>query len=148
MGKTLIVFGSTTGNTEATAEEIERTLQKKGHDTTLLNVVDATTGELEKDYDLYLFGCSTWGEDEIELQDDFTDFYDAMDDVSMAGRKAAVFGCGDSSYTHFCGAVDAIEERIKKIGGNLITEGLKIDGEPDDATDEIKEWAETVSENM
>ena len=60
----------------------------------------------------------------------------------------AVFGCGDSSYEYFCGAVDAIQEKVEEIGGVLIADALKIDGDPMDAKDEIIEWAATVARKM
>jgi flavodoxin len=68
-----------------------------------------------------------------------------MDKADLSGRKAAVFGCGDSSYTYFCGAVDAIEDKVKELGGELISDGLKIDGDPDDSIEEIKSWAEKIA---
>jgi len=144
MARALIIFGSTTGNTENTAERIGGILSAKGLEVTVENVSDVTLGN-EADYDLVLYGCSTWGEDEIELQDDFIDYYEAMDKAALSGKKVGVFGCGDSAYTYFCGAVDAIEEKVRQIGGKLVAEGLKIDGEPDDYEAEIDAWAEQVA---
>ncbi|VFQ44520.1 flavodoxin [Desulfoluna butyratoxydans] len=144
MARALIIFGSTTGNTENTAERIGGILSAKGLEVTVENVSDVTLGN-ESDYDLVLYGCSTWGEDEIELQDDFIDYYEAMDKAALSGKKVGVFGCGDSAYTYFCGAVDAIEEKVRQIGGKLVAEGLKIDGEPDDYEAEIDAWAEQVA---
>ena len=143
MTTALIIYGSTTGNTEFTAEEIETTLKDSNLEITLKNVTDAGVEELEKKFDLYLLGASTWGEDEIELQEDFIDFFDDMKNAPpFDGKRFAVFGCGDSTYDYFCGAVDAIEERITAKGGTLVVEGLKIDGDPE--TDEIREWTESI----
>jgi len=144
MARALIIFGSTTGNTESTAERIGGILNAKGLEVTVQNVSDVNPGD-EADYDLVLYGCSTWGDDEVELQDDFIDYYESMDKAPLGGKKVGVFGCGDSSYTWFCGAVDAIEEKVRKIGGTLVAEGLKIDGEPDDFEDEIDAWATSVA---
>lgn len=143
MDKILIVYGSTTGNTETTAEIIEKTLSSKGFDVTSKDV-SFISPEETSGYDILLLGSSTWGDDEIELQDDFLPFYDDMKKADLSGRKVAVFGCGDSSYTFFCGAVDAIEDKVRDLGGNLIADGLKIDGDPDDSMDEIKSWAEEI----
>ncbi|MGE4519140.1 MAG: flavodoxin [Desulfobacteraceae bacterium] len=143
MDKILIVYGSTTGNTETTAEIIEKTLSSKGFDVTSKDV-SFISPEETSGYDILLLGSSTWGDDEIELQDDFLPFYDDMKKADLSGRKVAVFGCGDSSYTYFCGAVDAIEDKVRDLGGNLIADGLKIDGDPDDSMDEIKSWAEEI----
>lgn len=148
MSKTLIVFGSTTGNTESMAEVINDVLEEKGWDTVLKNVDKTSVEELSWDYDLVLLGSSTWGDEEIEIQDDFAEFYASMDEISLVGKKVAVFGCGDSSYEHFCGAVDVIGEKVEALGGKLVAESLKIDGDPDDADDDIKVWAATVAEQV
>ncbi len=148
MAKALIVFGSTTGNTEATAEQISEVLSGKGLDVTLKNVTNAKVDELGGDYDITLLGASTWGEDEIEFQEDFEPFYEDMDQASLKDKKVAVFGCGDSSYEYFCGAVDQLEAKVAELGGNLVNEPLRIDGDPGDASDDINEWAEAVATSV
>ena len=137
MAKTLIIYGSTTGNTEHTARLIGERLGKIGLGVTVEDVSSVQAGILTDDADLVLLGCSTWGDDDIELQEDFAEFLDTLDGLDLGGKKMAVFGCGDSSYTHFCGAVDAIEEKLEELGAALVVQGLKIDGDPDDAEDEI-----------
>ena len=46
------------------------------------------------------------------------------------------------SYTYFCGAVDALKERIQKLGGRLVCAPLKIDREPEE--EEINEWTKDL----
>lgn len=144
MATILIIYGSTTGNTETASEIIEKNLVAKGFDVHRKNVADANVEDLDGP-DLVLFGCSTWGEDEIELQDDFLPFYESLDQAPIQGKKIAVFGCGDSSYTYFCGAVDAIEEKIGRLSGRLVLEGLKIDGDPMDSRAEILRWSDEAA---
>lgn len=144
MKKALVIYGSTTGNTEYTAEVITRTLKEKELEVILKNVQEAGVDDLAGGYDVTLLGCSTWGDDEIELQDDFAVFFESFEGTSFQGRKVGVFGCGDSSYTHFCGAVDAIEEKVTQLGGEILAGGLKIDGDPEDMFDDIQGWAENV----
>ncbi len=143
MSTALIVYGSTTGNTEFTAETIEGSLSDSGYNVTVLNAANTTPSVLNDEYDLYLLGSSTWGDDDIEFQEDFAPFFDDMGaDISLEGKKFAIFGCGDSTYEYFCGAVDALEERVQKMGAKLICDGLRIDGDPEE--DEIKEWAQDI----
>lgn len=144
MAKVVIIYGSTTGNTETVAEFIEKNLASKGFQVTRKNVTDAKLSDLGG-ADLALLGCSTWGEDSIELQDDFIPFYESLDSASIKDKKIGVFGCGDSSYTYFCGAVDAIEEKVSELLGKLVVEGLKIDGDPMDARDDILRWSDEVA---
>ncbi len=144
MTTALIIFGSTTGNTESVSDTIAKIVTDRGAQTTVMNVADSSVEELGKDYDLILLGCSTWGEEEIELQDDFVDFYESMTGAPLSGKRVAVFGCGDSSYTYFCGAVDVIQERAEQKGAVIVCDPLKIDGDPNDAADEIQSWAEAL----
>lgn len=145
MARALIIYGSTTGNTESAAQAIARVLAKEKVEATLKDVASAGPAELNGDLDLYLLGSSTWGDEEIELQEEFAEFYENMDDLNLNGKKMAVFGCGDSSYTHFCGAVDAIEQKVVELGADLVVSGLKIDGDPDDAEQDIQDWAQSVA---
>ena len=144
MASVLIVYGSTTGNTEYTAEVVERVIAESGHAVTVLDAAKCSPDGLCKDCDAVLFGCSTWGEEEIELQDDFIPLFESLENAGVKGKKAAVFGCGDSSYTHFCGAVVEIEEKLEELGASMIADGLKIDGDPHSVKDEIEGWAKDV----
>jgi flavodoxin short chain len=147
MKKALIIYGSTTGNTEYVAEVVAKSLKQSKLDVTVKNVSDVSVQDINGDQDIVLFGCSTWGDDEIELQEDFAEFYEAMGNngTSYEGMNFAVFGCGDSSYTYFCGAVDAIEEKVAGSGGEIVVDSLKIDGDPDPMKEEIQNWAESVN---
>ncbi|MFW5734344.1 MAG: flavodoxin [Oceanidesulfovibrio sp.] len=142
MSKALIVYGSTTGNTESVSSTIAKVLKGGGVDVDLKDASDVTADGLADGYDAVLFGCSTWGDDEVELQEDFIPLYESFDKVGLSGKKVAVFGCGDSSYEYFCGAVDAIEEKSKELGATIISMSLKIDGDPDD--NEVVGWAKDV----
>lgn len=59
-----------------------------------------------------LLGSSTWSDSEIEFQEYFFHFYEEMGSVHLKDKKVALFGCGDSSYESFYGA---IEQRISQI---------------------------------
>ncbi len=143
MTKALIVYGSTTGNTETAAGWIADTLRAKGIDTELRNAADVAVEDMAQGFDLVLLGSSTWGDDDVELQDDFVPIYEALETAGLKGHKAAAFGCGDSTYTHFCGAVDAIEEKLHSLGAEVVASPLKIDGDPERG--EITAWAEEVA---
>ncbi len=149
MAKALIVYGSTTGNTEAVANQIGEVMSGKGVDVTVKNVTDVSVGELGGEYDVTLLGSSTWGDSEIEFQEDFQEFFDdEIDKAELKDKKVAVFGCGDTSYEFFCGAVDQLEEKMKSLGANIVNVSLKIDGDPGDVSGEIDEWAEEVASSL
>ena len=158
MSKVLIVFGSSTGNTEGIAQKLEEIIAAAGHDVTLKNAADVDADGLAEGYDAVLLGCSAWGDDELELQDDFIPLYENMEAMGLSGVKLSAFASGDSSYTHFCGAVDAIEAKGKDLGAQivadrpqqvapgafLVAEGLKVDGTVSDAPDAVQEFAAAV----
>lgn len=144
MATALIVYGSTTGNTEYVAEVAERILTESGATVTKVDAAKAQAKGLCDGYDLVLFGCSTWGEDSVELQDDFIPLFEEFDSINAKDKKVAVFGCGDSSYTYFCGAVDMIERKLESMGANVI-DTLKIDGDPHADKDEIESWVKQVA---
>jgi flavodoxin short chain len=146
MTKALIVYGSTTGNTETAAGWIADTLRAKGIDTELRNAADVAVEDMAQGFDLVLLGSSTWGDDDVELQDDFIPVYEALETAGLKGCKTAVFGCGDSAYPHFCGAVDAIEEKLFDLGALVVAGSLKIDGEPERG--DVAAWAEGVAAHV
>jgi flavodoxin short chain len=143
--KALIVFGTTTGNTEDMAGMVKKALDKTGFETELKNVVDATPESLTGAHDLLLLGCPAYGEDTVELQEDFEEFYEQLDGVRLNGKPFAVFAPGDSSYEHFCGSVDMLEDKMTELGGKLLLDGLKVDGDPSDASGEIDDWVESIA---
>ena len=144
MKKVLIVYGSTTGNTAALAEAIASQIEAAGHKATLRNAADVSAQGLCNGYDAALFGCSAWGTDEVELQDDFQELFDQFDTMNVNGVKVACFATGDSTFTHFCGAVDVIESRLKDLGAQMISEGLKIDGELAGNESEAAAWCHDI----
>lgn len=148
MKKALIIFGTTTGNTESMSEMIEQVLMDAGCETEVKNVVDAEVADLTAEHDVLLLGCAAYGDDTIELQEDFDDFYRQLDGAQLNGKKVAVFAPGDSSYENFCGSVDMLEDKMEALGGELVADGLKVDGDPDDSKDEIVQWAKSVAESI
>ncbi len=145
MTKALIAFGSTTGNTAEVAQWIADHLGKAGIEATAKDCAGESASELCAGYDLIVLGCPTYGDDPIEVQEDFEPILDSLEKTGIGGKKVAVFGCGDSSYTHFCGAVDVIEERVRSCSGTLIVGSLKVDTPYDGYRKEVEEWSGKVA---
>ncbi|MDR1111764.1 MAG: flavodoxin [Deltaproteobacteria bacterium] len=144
MANVLIVYGSTTGNTEWVAGQLSDQIKAAGHSVQTAKAAGVSPSGLCSGKDMVLFGCSTWGQDEIELQDDFIPLYEAFDSIGASGVKTAVFGCGDEDYTHFCGAVDAITDKLTAVGAKVVGGKLKINGDPGESADAIKTWGQGV----
>lgn len=88
-----LFYGTCTGKTEAVAEQIKEAL---GEDflTTYEDVSQIEPKDLEK-YDVIIAGIPTW--DVGELQYDWQDIFDKLDEVNLAGKKVLMFGSGDQA---------------------------------------------------
>ncbi|MGE6631195.1 flavodoxin [Bacillus sp. NPDC077027] len=128
MGNVLLVYATMSGNTEAMADLIEKGLLEAGASVDRHEAMDIDA-ELLNDYTQIILGAYTWGDG--DLPDDFIDLYEDMDDLDLSGKSFAVFGSGDTSYEHFCGAVDLIEEKVKELGGNVVLPSIKIELNPE-----------------
>ena len=142
--KVLIVYGSTTGNTAGIAEALAERMGNAGLDVTVLNAADATAEGLCSGYDAALFGCSAWGTDEVEMQDDFHTLFEDFGAIGVSGKKTACFASGDSSFEHFCGAVDVIEGRLAALGAVIMEEGLKVEGDYAGSRDDVDGWCDRI----
>lgn len=141
MATAIIIYGSSTGNTEKLAQILAEELQKN-YAVSLADAADANPQDM-LDKDLVVLGSSTWSDG--ELQEDFRDFYDGMDSVNLKGKKAAVFGTGDRAWDQFCRAVDIIEEKVKNLNAELVAPGFKWDGDlSEQAAADIKEWVKKL----
>ncbi|MDR1347140.1 MAG: flavodoxin FldA [Prevotellaceae bacterium] len=127
MSKIGIFYGSSTGNTKDIAVKIAEKLGVASSD-----VYDVASGITDfENYDVLLFGASTWGFG--DLQDDWEDYQKKLTSINLSGKKAAIFGCGDSAaYSDsFCDALGKIYGIIKEKGCTIIgmvdTEGYSFD---------------------
>ncbi len=130
MGKTIVVYGSSTGTCEAIAGKIAEKLGVEA-----INVSDLTADVIAENDNL-LIGTSTWGAG--ELQDDWYDGVDTLKGADLSGKVVAVFGCGDSaSYSDtFCGAMKELYDAAKAGGATVVGE-LDIDGYTFDDSDAV-----------
>ena len=167
MSKIGIFFGSSNGTTEAIAEQLGEKLNVAAAD--IHNVGSASADELNQ-YDVLLLGTSTWGAG--DLQDDWFDFLDSIKTLDLAGKKVALFGCGDSSTFSdtFCDAMGTIYQELQPTGctfiGAVETEGYTFDestavvdgkfvglaldemNEDDMTADRINNWVEALAPQL
>ena len=117
MGKTAIIYGSTTGTTEDIAGRIASKLNIAQGD---IYEISKVTADTVAGYDTLLLGSSTWGSG--DLQDDWYDGIETLKGADLAGKKIALFGCGDSSsYSDtFCSARGTIYNDLKDSGATFV----------------------------
>ena len=138
MDKVHVIYGSTTGMTEAVAGKIAQTF---GATAININSADAAAFDAE----MLVLGSSTWGVG--DLQDDWAAQLDSVK-ANFAGKKVAAFGLGDSQgfADSFCVAADTIANAAKEAGATLVGEVLKLDdtNEADQTDAKIATWVETL----
>lgn len=117
MAKIGIFYGSSTGNTESAAGKIKAALGADADEPK--SIADVSADDLSG-YDVLVLGTSTWGAG--DLQDDWEDAIDNLDDVDMSGKKVALFGLGDAEEypDTFVDGIGTIAEKVKAQGGTLI----------------------------
>lgn len=167
MQKIGIFYGSSTGNSEFAAKQLQKEF---GADVATIYDVSSAKGSDVERYSNIIFGCSTLEIGELEY--DFEDFLPEIKTADLNGKKVAIFGLGDQeSYPDsFVDSIGIIYEVLKYKGCQLIgkvsTEGYNHDesrGEVDgqflglpldedsqgDLTDErIKKWVEQLKEKF
>ena len=126
MAKVLVVYVSTTGNTEKMANAIVEGAKGAGADVTLKTVSDASVAELAG-YDVIAFGSPAMGAEVLEEAEMEPFFSEAIG--TLSGKKVAIFGSydwGDGEWLR------TWEQRIKD-GGAVFVDSVKANLEPDDA---------------
>jgi flavodoxin I len=146
--KILILYATYTGGTETAAQTVSETLSSNGHTITLKVVTEANSDEFNS-YDVILMCTPTWDFNGKEGQphEDFISFIEKLKEKDFSGIKFAILGLGDSSYTHFCGSVDVLENFVKETKSTLLCPSLRVDGyfyDQEKNTNLIKDWTNKI----
>ncbi len=127
MAKVGLFYGTQTSNTQTEAE----TIQKEFGGDSVVDLIDISRAEASNfnTYDYIIIGCQTWNVG--ELQDDWDNYYEELDNIDLTGKKVAYFGAGDQvGYPDtFQDAIGILEEKISELGGETVgywsTEGYE-----------------------
>lgn len=126
MNKIAILYGSSGGNAESVARQVQDLFEGAAD---LYNVEHVTIDEI-KDYPYYVLGTSTTGIG--DLQDDWEGFLPSFSALDFSGKKIAIFALGDSaSYSSsFAESMKVIYDEINdkvEIEGRVPDEGYLYD---------------------
>ncbi|MCY7324175.1 MAG: flavodoxin FldA [Phormidesmis sp. CAN_BIN36] len=163
-----LFYGTQTGYTQTAAE----TIQKEFGGEDVVNLYDISRTELSDfgKYSSIIIGCPTWSVG--QLQDDWDNFFDQLNEIDFSGKKVAYFGEGDQiGYADsFQDAIGILEEKISEQGGETVgywsTEGydftalkavrdgkfvglaLDEDNQSDLTDDRIKAWVAQLKQEL
>ncbi|NQX13435.1 flavodoxin domain-containing protein [Microbacteriaceae bacterium VKM Ac-2855] len=116
MSRTVILFGTESGNAEMVAEDLEAEIAGE------VRVEDMTDFELDalSADDFYIIVCSTHGDG--ELPTGARPFYAALqaETPDLADVTYAVFGLGDSSYETYSHGSEIIDEKLTELGAHRV----------------------------
>lgn len=125
-----IFYGSTEGNTERVVIRIQQLLG--GESEAVLHNVSSASADDMQPYETVILACPTW---EIgQLQEDWNNFIDELEDVDFSGKKVTYVGLGDADgYPDtFLDALGIIHDKIKDKGAAFIgawpTDGYDFEG--------------------
>ncbi len=150
--KVLIIYATNSGGTYVASEAIREIFENRGNTVTLVRASEANPADMAK-CDLVVFGSCSWElfvDDrrlDGQLQQHFVDFQQRVNGSTFPGIQFAVFGLGDSSYSHFCSAVKHLEALVAELKGTLVGEPLCIDGfffDQEANITKLRTWAKDV----
>ncbi|MDR1591355.1 MAG: flavodoxin [Prevotellaceae bacterium] len=135
MKKIVIIYGSTTGNTESAAKNIAGKLSTE--EVRLIDVANLKAGDPDAFPNLIL-GTSTWGFG--DLQDDWESALSILAKSDLTGKKVALFGLGDSdAYADtFVNGMGILYETLEDKGCEFIGK-VPVDGYTFDASQAVRD---------
>lgn len=142
--KCLLVYGTLSGSTMSASEVAAATLRTANHTVDMFSA-DEVTREKVAEYDALIVSSPSWedqGKDGQPLPE-VRAFVESLTNEDLSGKKVALIGLGDTSYPHYCGAIDVMEEIFNKLSVTLVVPSLKIDRYYSLAANEqaVKDWA-------
>ncbi|WP_105200394.1 assimilatory sulfite reductase (NADPH) flavoprotein subunit [Pseudoalteromonas sp. T1lg10] len=130
-----ILYGSQTGNAKGVAMQLQAQAQARGLAVNLVSMADYKPTALKKEQFISIV-VSTYGEGEPpEDAEALYEFLATKKAPKLEGVKIAVLGLGDSSYEFFCQTAKDFEERLVKLGAEVILQRADLDVDYEDHSD-------------
>ncbi len=144
----LVVYGTLSGSTMTAADIIATTLRQNGNEVSEVSADLASRDQLAAN-DMMVIGSPSWEDEGKDGQPlpEVRKFLSGLTSADLSGKKVAIFGLGDTSYPHFCGAVDVLEGMLKERGVSPVVPSLRVDryySNPKNEQD-VVEWAKQIA---
>ncbi|MBI5018674.1 flavodoxin domain-containing protein [Candidatus Gottesmanbacteria bacterium] len=149
--KCLLVYGTLSGSTMTAAELAAAELRTAGHEVDVIGVEEASREKLAS-YGALIVASPSWedqGKDGQPLPE-VRKFLETVTSEDLKDKKVALMGLGDTSYPHYCGAIDIMEEMLKKISVTPIVTSLRVDRYYSlrENEDNVKTWAAGLGKSL
>lgn len=146
--KCLLVYGTLSGSTMTASELAASTLQSLGHEVDVVSVESASSETLNA-YGALIVASPSWedqGKDGQPLPE-IRMFLEKLTAEHLKDKKIALMGLGDTSYPHYCGAIDVMEEMLKNVSVAPVVPSLRIDRYYSlrENDDNVKNWASNLA---
>lgn len=113
-----LFYGSSTCYTEMAGEKIQQQFDEGT--VTVFNIADTPVSQMQ-DYQLLILGIPTW--DYGELQEDWEDQWDALNELDLSGKTVAIYGLGDQ-----VGYPEWFLDAMGYLHNKVIVQGAKVVG--------------------
>lgn len=112
-----LFFGSDTGNTQAVAAMIQKTLGDRLVE--MRDIAKSTKADIER-FNLLIFGIPTWAYGEAQC--DWDDFLPELANMDFTNKRVALFGCGDQAdyAEYFLDAMGILRDAIVTRGATIV----------------------------
>jgi len=123
--KILIIYGTSTGSTEAVADLIATEFGSDAEGPVDIDGLQGNLGKKFDDFDALIVGTPTWntGADTERSGTSWDElYYDEIQDLDISGKKVAVFGLGDQiSYSeNYADATGELHDVFKDLGCEMM----------------------------
>lgn len=122
MKKIGLYYNFDTQKTSKVAQKVKEEFEKGGkYEVVDINADEHMTDQQFMAYEYMVIGASTWMDGELPYYWD--EFVPAIEDLSMGGKKVALFGLGDQSYSY-----ENFVDALGILGYLLEGQGAKLHG--------------------
>lgn len=152
----IITYATNSSGTQQVADIVGNVLTQSGHTITTKRAYEPGADDFGN-YDLVILGSCTWerfeGKKRLDgqLQQHMFELVGKMNGQQFAGKKFAIFGLGDSTYTHFCAAADHLEKFVADLDGTTIVPTLRFDGfffKLEEHRQQAAAWAKKIASSI
>lgn len=145
----LLVYATYSSGTMQASQVVTDTLTSKGHSVTVKKAHEINVEDFAG-YDLVILGSPSWliNNKDGMPHEDFVALIERSQGKIFENKPIAIFGLGDESYAHFCGAVDHLKSFVEQGKGKLIGDVFRIDGylfNEEKNSDRLKQWVENIA---